>query len=114
MTKDNPITAPAAGEQPVASQDPALAAPAATPVSTGPTPGATAPLVLDGGLSIYPVLSPLRHDGKLYSPDDADANLVALDPKDAKALQALGVLGEASTDADVSAATAKPKAKTKK
>ncbi|QCI65634.1 hypothetical protein [Phreatobacter stygius] len=42
----------------------------------------------------YPVLSPLRHDGKLYSPDDAKANAVALSEEEAEGLRAIGVLGD--------------------
>lgn len=94
--------------------DGAAGAPQAPQGAGDTTAAPAAPVVIEGGLSLYPVLSPLNHDGKRYAPDDPDANLIALDPKEAKALQAIGVLGEASTDADVSAALPKPKGKAKK
>lgn len=47
----------------------------------------------------YPVLSPVKHDGKLYAPAEGKVVTVALSDDEAAALQALGVVGEASAEA---------------
>ena len=49
---------------------------------------------LPEGAGRYPVLSPLRFDGRLYGPDDEEANEVVMPRDQAEALQPLGVLGE--------------------
>lgn len=46
-------------------------------------------------LKRYPVLSPLKKDGKRYAPEDKRANTVQLTDEEAASLQALGVVGEA-------------------
>ncbi len=43
---------------------------------------------------IYPVLSPVRHSGTLYKPDDADHNKIELTKDEAKPLLKLKVIGE--------------------
>lgn len=49
---------------------------------------------LSEGSGRFPVLSPLRFDGRLYGPDDPEANEVVMPRDQAEALQPLGVLGE--------------------
>lgn len=49
---------------------------------------------LPEGSGRYPVLSPLRFDGRLYGPDVSDANEVVMPRDQAQALQPFGVLGE--------------------
>lgn len=43
----------------------------------------------------YAVLSPLKHDGKLYVPAEGKVVKVSLTDEEADALKALGVVGEA-------------------
>lgn len=52
------------------------------------------PAELPEGSGRYPILSPLRFDGRLYRPDDPEANEVVMPRDQAEALQPLGVLGE--------------------
>lgn len=40
----------------------------------------------------YPVLSPVRHDGQRYSPDDEKFNTIELTDKEATPLKALGCI----------------------
>lgn len=52
------------------------------------------PAELPEGSGRFPVLSPLRFDGRLYGPDDPEANEVVMPRDQAQALQPLTVLGE--------------------
>lgn len=66
--------------------------------SAGAPPAPDVPDVPDApARSLYPVLSPLKHDGKKFRPDadDPAARSVRLTEGEAEVLQAIGVLGEA-------------------
>ncbi|MFA6966116.1 hypothetical protein [Bosea sp. (in: a-proteobacteria)] len=75
-------------------------APTAQPVAPDQHAGAGAAAVsspaaeLPADLGRYPVLSPLRFDGRIYRPDDPDADEVTMPRVQAEALQPLLVLGE--------------------
>lgn len=53
---------------------------------------------LDDGKRAHPVLSPLKHDGRLYGPDVEDGATVRMTDAEAEVLIALGVLGEPEAD----------------
>lgn len=55
---------------------------------------AASPVPDEPELVVYPVLSPLRHNGLRYSPDDPQANTIPLTEAEAEPLLAIGVLGE--------------------
>lgn len=67
----------------------AVAAIAAVPGSVTPPPEAPA-------RHVYPVRSPLKHGGARYRPDDPETGTITLTEAEAEALQAIGVLGEAT------------------
>ncbi len=45
-------------------------------------------------LNTYPVISPIRHNGKRYDPNDDHANMIELTEKEFATLQAYGCVGE--------------------
>lgn len=65
---------------------------AARKAQGGTRPAATADR--RAGVGRYPVLSPLRIGGRLYGPDDPDANVVTMTEDQAGPLQSLTVLGD--------------------
>lgn len=46
----------------------------------------------------YPVLSAVRHNGELYTPDDPERNTIGLTEKEAAVLLKLKVIGEPDAD----------------
>ena len=60
------------------------------PVSASPTPPNHQPEFT------YPVLSPLRHNGRHYGPGEEDGATVVMTEAQAETLIAIGVLGEAA------------------
>ncbi|MEN5083723.1 hypothetical protein ABE438_14665 [Bosea sp. TWI1241] len=64
----------------------------------GAVPAPAAPLAnaaeLPEGSGRFPVLSPLRFDGRLYRPDDPEANEVVMPRDQAQALRVIDVLGD--------------------
>lgn len=90
-----PEQAAPAGDAPDPAVVTVLSAPAAAPDPAPPAPIEEAADADD--LGRYPVLSPLRFDGRRYRPEDPDANEVVMPRDQAEALIAIDVLGEELT-----------------
>lgn len=80
----DPVVATVGSDVAAAAQDPAPSAPIEEAADTD-------------DLGRFPVLSPLRFDGRRYRPDDPDANEVVMPRDQAEALIAIDVLGEELT-----------------